>query len=656
VQLEAALERADDIADRTFGEWKVPGLVYGVVAGGGLVHVRGLGTLRVGEPATPGADSVFRIASMTKSFTAATVLSLRDAGRLRLDDPVADHLPQLAGLRGPTADSPAITIRHLLTMTAGFPTDDPWGDRQQGLDPGAFLGVVAEGLSFAWTPGTRWEYSNLGYGLLGRVITAVDGREYKDAVRARLLEPLRMAASGFEEAEVPVERKALGYLWRDDVFVAEPLDPYGALASMGGVFTSVRDLSTWVQGFIDASPPRDEAGMSHPLSRASRREMQQPMLSFDPGVTFRDADADPELDGGAYGFGLFIQEHLRWGRIVGHSGGYPGFGSNMRWHPSSGLGIIALANGRFAPASLLAQQLLVSLLDAEAVAVRRVRPNAATESAAAVVEGLLDQWDDAAAASLFAMNVELDEPIERRKAFVQRLRATHGRLVPDPGEPVVSHSPFHRQWWLRGDRGRVRVEILLTPQQPPLVQALTLTSVPQPPPALQAAAERIVAALAVGDGEAPVWPSELAIAETLDRSGLARALRATEARFGKVRLGPSLAGDGVRTATFRLQCVRGELELVLERDPDTGGLTKVRLRPSRLAPPDLDWARRRLSRRRLSRRRRAMAVLQCGRHVPGRCLAAKPVEFRHSPATVTVVRDGSPVADLAAMLDLREKG
>lgn len=587
LQLEAALERVDEIAARTFGEWTVPGLAYGVVVGGELCHARGLGTLRVGEAATPAPDSVFRIASMTKSFTAATVLSLRDEGRLRLDDPIALHLPQAAGLRGPTADSPAITIRHLMTMTAGFPTDDPWGDRQQGLDPAVFLAMVEAGLSFAWTPGTRWEYSNLGYGLLGRIITAVDGSEYRDAVRARILGPLGMTSTGFLESEVPAERKATGYVARDGRFLEEPIDPYGALASMGGVFSSVADLARWVQFFVDAWPPRDDPGAG-PLSRASRREMQQPMISFDAGVTFRTPDADPELDGGSYGFGLFVQEHLRWGRLIGHSGGYPGFGSNMRWHPATGLGVIALANGRYAPSSLLVRDLLVALLDAEVVPPRRVRANAATEAAATAVEGLLDRWDDDVAAGLFAMNIELDEPIERRKAFIARLQAVHGRLVPDPNEPVVSHSPFHRQWWLRGDRGRVRVEILLTPERPSKVQTLALTSVPEPPAALAAAAERIVAALSVHDGEVPVWPAELAVDPSLDRSALARALRATEARFGHVRLGHAIAGDGVRSVTFRLVCRRGHLDLVLERDPDGGQLTKVQLTPERLAPADFD--------------------------------------------------------------------
>src|SRR6266571_7987791 len=90
-----------------------PGLAYGIVAGGSLVHARGLGERWLGGP-VPDADTVFRIASMTKSFTAAAVLALRDDGALGLDDPVAAHAPELASLRPPWRDAPPITIRHLL--------------------------------------------------------------------------------------------------------------------------------------------------------------------------------------------------------------------------------------------------------------------------------------------------------------------------------------------------------------------------------------------------------------------------------------------------------------------------------------------------------------------------------------------------------------
>jgi hypothetical protein len=350
----------------------------------------------------------------------------------------------------------------------------------------------------------------------------------------------------------------------------------------------VRALATWVAGFIDAFPPRDEIGMAHPLSRATRREMQQPMQSFGAGVTFSATDAHPELDGGAYGFGLFVNEDLRWGRVVGHSGGYPGFGSNMRWHPASGLGVIVLANGRYAPASPLARDLLHALLDASAVPVRRVRPAPATLAARAAVEALIERWDDARAAALFAMNVELDEPLERRRAFIERLRVIHGRLSADPSEPARSQSPFQLAWWLRGERGRVKAEILLTPELPPRVQALSLTSVREPPDELANAAEQIAAALNAGDGVGPAWPAELTLDASLDPGALARTLRATEARFGKVRLGSVIAGDGERAATFRLDSARGHLDLELERDVASGRLTRVRLRPERLGPVDFD--------------------------------------------------------------------
>ncbi|HJW22671.1 MAG TPA: serine hydrolase domain-containing protein [Candidatus Limnocylindrales bacterium] len=594
MSLEAALARADELADRTFAGWKVPGVAYGLIVDGELRHVRGLGTAVVGEDRTPDADTVFRIASMTKSFTAATVLLLRDEGRLRLDDPIAVHLPRLAGLRGPTADSPAITIRHLLTMTAGFPTDDPWGDRQQGLDPERFLELAERGLSFAWAPGTHFEYSNLGYGLLGRLITAVAGREYREVVTERLLAPLRMSSSTYLQDEVDRERLARGYVWRDTGYLAEPIDGYGALAAMGGLFTSVRDLASWVRGFSDAFPPRDDAGLpepwsaGHPLARASRREMQQPMISFDPAISFPTPDADPEFDGAAYGFGLFVEDHLRWGRIAGHSGGYPGYGSNMRWHAASGLGTIVLANGRYAPATRLGQALFSSLLEDDAAPSRRIRPSAATLAARSTVEGLLRQWDDATATKLFAMNVELDEPVARRRALVARLAATHGRLEPDASEAPISRSPFHLQWWLRGERGRVKAEILLSPEWPPLVQTLNLTSVPEAPAALRAAAERIAEVLVATDGASPGWPTDLPLAPGVDAEALARAMRAAEARFGTVRLGPVIAGDGLNSATFRLECRRGALDLALERDDETGTFSAVKLTPVRMAPADYD--------------------------------------------------------------------
>jgi CubicO group peptidase (beta-lactamase class C family) len=590
--LDGAIEQIDATADRLFAGWHVPGIAYGLTLGGRLIHSRGLGTLRVGEDAPPDARSVFRIASMTKSFTAATVLSLRDEGRFTLDDRIDRYVPELASLRYPTTDSPPITIRHLLTMTAGFPTDDPWGDRQQSLDLDEFRRLLAGGLSFAWAPGTRFEYSNTGYGILGRLITNVVGREYREVVRERLLDPLGMDSTTYLEEDVDAARQARGYLWRGERYLDEPSDPYGALAAMGGLFTTVEDLATWVGFFADAFPPRDDPEGSLPLSRASRREMQQPMVDAGTRLSHATPDALPDLERMAYAYGLFIVDDVRFGRIVGHSGGYPGFGSNMRWHPPSGLGVIALSNHRYGPAGQLAKEALVALLSAEAAPIRRVRPNAATMAAREAVEGLLSAWDDDRAADLFAMNVDLDEPVAERRAFVESLQERHGELTTDGSLAPESATPFHQVWWLNGSKGgRVKVEILLSPELPPRVQTFGVTSVPEPSAALRQAAERIVAALHPAAEGRPVaidWPAELSLGKDVDAAPIVRAMRATEARFAPLSMGPPIEGDGDRKTTYRLESPRGKVDLALTIDPVTSCLEAVSLTPVRLAPPDLD--------------------------------------------------------------------
>ncbi len=144
---DEACAAVDAIFERFFTEKGAPGVAFGIVEDGRLVHSVAHGAARLADGVPPTADTQFRIASMTKSFTASTILMLRDEGRLGLDDAVATHVPELAGWRPWSADSPAISIRHLLTMTAGLPTDDPWGDRQQGLAIDAFGRFLAGGVS-----------------------------------------------------------------------------------------------------------------------------------------------------------------------------------------------------------------------------------------------------------------------------------------------------------------------------------------------------------------------------------------------------------------------------------------------------------------------------------------------------------------------------
>lgn len=465
----------DDLFAELYAEGIAPGLAYGVIADGRLTHWGGFGGLTVAGP-RPDPDSVFRIASMTKSFTAAALLALRDEGALGLDDPVARWIPELADLRPATADSPALTVRHLLTMSAGLPTDDAWGDRQLPLAPAGFDALLRAGFRFAWAPGTTFEYSNLGFAILGRVVAAVSRCDYRAAVERRVLDTLGLNATGFEVGAFPVGKLAVGHRRIDDVWTPLPFAGHGEFAAMGGLFSSLRDLARWIGEFTDAFPPRDDPAGEHPLSRATRREMQEvhrlmaPEAADDPG----DGSRVPSPAG--YGFGLFIELDEQFGAIVSHPGGLPGFGSGMCWHLGSRLGVVALANATYAAMNeAAARALRIVLAAAPLDSAVTLWPE--TEAARAGVLCLLEHWDTELAARLFADNVAMDESLERRRAQIAALRERLGPLRLDPSAPLEV-SPAAVTWWMRGARGRLKVEIGLTPQQPPLIQTIELTAVP----------------------------------------------------------------------------------------------------------------------------------------------------------------------------------
>ena len=550
-----------------------PGVAYGVVVDGRLVHSGGLGGLTVGGP-TPDADSVFRIASMTKSFTAACLLGLRDEGAVRLDDPVARYVPELTDLRGPTADSAPVTVRDLLTMSAGFPTDDPWGDRQVPLSYEGFSAMLRSGFSFEQAPGLAFEYSNLGYAILGRVVAAAAGEDYRRAVESRVLEPLHLAATAFDTEQIPVARLAVGHRERDGAWAAVPFAAHGEFASMAGLFSSVRDLARWVGGFTDAFPPRDDATGPQVLSRATRREMQQVHRLMAPLPPLPNRDGPPAPLAAGYGFGLFVEHDPHLGVIVGHPGGLPGFGSAMRWHPASRVGVIVLANATYWPAPQAAAKALDAVLAAGAPKTC-VAPWPETTAARAAVMRLLAHWDSELADRVFAENVDMDEPLARRRAAIERLKEQTGPLGEDPSAPVEIASPANVTWWLRGTQGRVKVRIGLSPERTPRIQTLELTAVPDPPAELRRIAGVLAAALAA---DAPAWPSrELEAQRDADIPAFNRALCAAAAAVGTCRLGEAVDGDGRHSATFRLTGEHGDLDLSLTIAPDTNRVSGLSL-------------------------------------------------------------------------------
>jgi CubicO group peptidase (beta-lactamase class C family) len=579
----------DDLAGSFQRRGGQPGVAYGIVAGGELVRSGGSGERWLGGP-TPDAGTVFRIASMTKSFTAAAVLALRDEGRLGLDDPAEEFVPELRGLALPSPDSPPVSLRHLLTMTAGFPTDDPWGDRQQGLPLAEFAAFLAGGLSFAWAPGTRFEYSNLGYAILGRVITAATGRPYPEFVRDRLLRPLGLTSSGFEAAEFPARQLARGYRHGPGGWEELAPEGCGAFAPMGGVFSCVADLARWVSGFTGAFPPGEPGtGGAHPLARATRREMQLPQVTLAPPPLAR-LPGDPAEGGPAgYGFGLFVEEHPVRGRIASHSGGYPGFGSHMRWHPETGIGVIVLANSTYAAASTLADGMLEAALrqapPAPAAAgpataghpASPARPWPETLAAQREVNRLLHTWNDARADRLFSENVAQDEPYRERRRKIDVIVRRIGGFGEDKKRPPEFDSPAHCRWWLRGDDGVIQAELRLTPERPPRVQSLTLAVPPAPDAPLARVLDSLVSLLNSG---APDWPRALPVSGDVDTALLLRQFRLAGAWAGRCRPGVFRAGNGETSTTVELEGERARLVLAVV----AGGAGQLRQADIMLSP------------------------------------------------------------------------
>ena len=447
----------DELLSRTAQENELPSIVLGVSLHGVLVSTHAVGTRRLGTEASPDADTVFRIASMTKSFTAAAVLLLRDRGLLRLDDAVVGFLPWF--------DDHSVTVRQLLTMNAGFPTDDPWGDRHEPTPLAAFDELAASGIRRTHRTGTGFEYANLGYALLGRIITAVTGRPYTDVVKQELLQPLGLAATRFDYRAIPQEQAAQGYAESAAGLRGEPKVLPGAFSPMGGLHSSVRDLTHWMGGFLSAY---SDAASPHPLATASRLEQQQPH-TFARLLLRTPAERAPSASSLAYGFGLIAEEHSSLGRFVQHSGGYPGFGSHMRWHPATGIAVVALSNRTYAPMTPLVEAVIYDLVAAAPRAVGGLWPE--TSAAMDAAEALLGTWDDELCDRVFAHNLDLDRDRSERRNHASELAQSMGAFSRD-AESLESHTPAHVRWRVIGRSGSVRIEVLMSPDPSPRIQML----------------------------------------------------------------------------------------------------------------------------------------------------------------------------------------
>jgi len=421
-------------------------------------------------------DTVFRIASMSKSFLSAAVLVLRDRGLIDLHAPITRYLPYARVRYG--GEEVEMTGELLLSNRSGLGEDNAWADRSLGMPREGIAALFEGGVALSARPGTVYQYSNLGQSLLGRVVETVTGSTVEEVVRELLLEPLGLArtayvADGYDHADL-----AGGYRTFDEgaTFVSEPYVGSGALACIGSMFSTVDDIAVWMDflaSAFTAQPTRPDV-----LAADSRREMQQPRT---PIPVQADVLAGQVLTGAGYGYGLFVEDDRRFGRIVQHSGGLPGFSSHMRWHAATGTAAVVFGNSDEFGARRVAAAVLADVLDGIDAPAAVVRPWRATVEAARAIDASLLARDGAAQLPLLAGNVLQDVPAEVRDArlavHTERVGGLRSRQPPFESRVVTAATEAELRWRIAGERGDLVVELRMIGLPEPRVQGLTVSAV-----------------------------------------------------------------------------------------------------------------------------------------------------------------------------------
>ena len=312
---------------------RLPSITAALLRDGETVWETAIGIADVADSRDATPDTQYRLGSITKSFTAAAVMQLRDAGKLDLEDPLDKHVDAAAH---------APTLRRLLSHTSGLQRethDDAWL-KARFADVPELLETLGEAEQVL-PPGARFHYSNLAFALLGVVVERASGMPYAEYVQQQLLTPLGLTRTSFD-ARDPA---ATGYLvlpYVEGVWEEAPVET-GAWIAAGQMWGTVRDLCTWAS-FL-AAP--DESV----LSSRSVEEMRT-VQSIDDHVRWT----------GGYGLGLMLQRD--GDRILaGHGGSMPGFIAGVYVSPTEKVGVGILTNSSSAALGDLAKKLVAVTVD-----------------------------------------------------------------------------------------------------------------------------------------------------------------------------------------------------------------------------------------------------------------------------------------------------
>ena len=455
-----------------------PGIAFGVVVDGKLVHTGNYGYTDIEKKIPVTAQSLFRIASMSKSLTAMAILKLRDEGKLNLDDPAYLYIPELKNIKYPTADAPVITIRHLLTHGAGFPEDNPWGDRQLADNDKDLMEFIGKQISFSNPPGIAYEYSNLGFALLGKIVTSVSGIRYQDYIKKNIWEPLGMKTSTYEYGDVAPDKLAHGYRWLNEKWNEEQLlhdTKDGSWGAMGSMISSINEFANYMAFHLSAWPPNN-AKDDGPIKRSSVREMHHPWR-------FNGLNLNYTYPGGrncplatAYCYGLGWTRDCEGRIYIAHSGGLPGFGSQWRIMPDYGIGVVAFANRTYAPMSPINMQVLDTLIKLAGLQPMQLPPSNILEQRKNDLVKLLPDWNNAEQSGIFAENFFPDYPIDTLKKHAKDLYTKAGKIIAV--KQVKAENQLRGSFILEGEKTNIEIYFTLSPENPALIQEYHIKELP----------------------------------------------------------------------------------------------------------------------------------------------------------------------------------
>ncbi len=450
---------------------KIPGIAYGIVVDDTLIFARAKGLINIDKKLPASTRSSFRIASMTKSFTAMAILKLRDEGKLKLSDPVAKYIPQMTNLEYLTSDSPMINIENLLTMTAGFPEDNPWGDRQLEETDQMLIDLVKDGIPFSNVTSFRYEYSNTGYALLGNIISRVSGIPYQDYIRTHILLPLGMKNTYWEYTDISENQFVQGYRWEENnkVWIEEPVLHDGSFGAMGGLITSIEDFSKYVSFHLSAWPPRSDVDTG-PIGRSTLREMHNPQYSYLVAHA-KDYNKNPCAFTIGYGYGLGISKDCHKITKVKHSGALPGYASNYILYPDYGVGIMAFGNRTYT-SPLPTKEVEKLLFDIANIKPRKLPvSDVLLERQKQIVE-LIQCWDPKLETDILAESFFLDEPKKYRKTRTQEILKKAGNIIKV--YEIKPRNQLRGSFDIQAEKGIISVFFTLTPEKNPKVQRLDI--------------------------------------------------------------------------------------------------------------------------------------------------------------------------------------